>query len=53
MPTCENCCVSPGKLVLQYAHGPFMNGTFERHPKLIGRARMKEIVNEALEALKK
>lgn len=32
---------------------PFMNGTFERHPKLIGGARMKEIANEALEALKK
>lgn len=31
---------------------PFMNGTFEQHPKLISGLRMKEIAQEALEETK-
>ena len=30
---------------------PFMNGTFEQHPKLVSWKRMTEIAQEALEEL--
>lgn len=35
MPTCENCCVRPGKLVLQYAHGPC--GRYGEIPRFVFR----------------
>ena len=35
MPTCENCHVRPGKLVLQYAHGPC--GRYGEVPRFVMR----------------
>ena len=35
MPTCENCCVRPGKRVLQYAHGPC--GRYGEVPRFVFR----------------